>query len=302
MDRLSALEVFVKVIEEGSFTRASQVLSVSKSHVSKQVRRLEDRLGARLINRTTRKVSPTDAGRAFYERCVRILEDLNEAERAVGEMQSMPAGTLRMNVPVSFGIRFLGPAVGAFMNKHPSLQVDMRLNDRRVDIVEEGYDLAIRVGNLASSSLIARRLAWSRMVLCGAPSYLSRRGRPTHPQELRDHDCLLYHYLSTGSSWHFAGPEDMVVRVDGRMTSDNGDAMVAAAVAGVGLVLLPEFLVVDHVRSGQLEALLPMWTGQQLGVWAIYPHSRHLSAKVRLFIDFLVDRFSPPPWDCALTE
>lgn len=296
MDRLSSLEIFVKVLDTGSFTEAARVMSVSKSHVSKQIRQLEDRLGVRLINRTTRRVSPTDAGRAFYERCAGIIEDLEDAEQAVSQLNRKPAGTLRVNGPVSFGTRYLGPAVGAFMAQHESLRVDLSLNDRVVNIVDEGFDLAIRIGRLADSSLIARRLAPVSLLLCASPAYLDRRGRPSTPADLKEHDCLLYRYLSTGNTWHIG---EEAVRVDGRLVSDNGDVLKHAAVAGVGVAFMPDFLVADAIHSGALEVVLP---GQNspLAVWAVYPHSRHLSAKVRLFIDFLVGEYSPePPWKCG---
>ena len=295
MDRLSSLEIFVKVLDTGSFTDAARELSVSKSHVSKQIRQLEDRLGVRLINRTTRRVSATDAGQAFHDRCSRIIEDLDDAELAVSQLNRTPAGTLRLNVPVSFGIRYLAPAVSAFMMKYPDLRVDMRMNDRVVNIVDEGFDLAVRIGRLADSSLIARRLAPISLLLCASPRYLEQRGRPQTPADLKDHECLLYQYLSTGNTWHLG---DEAVRVSGRLLSDNGHTLAAAAVAGVGLALLPDFLIWESVRSGELEVVLPDHSGQ-LSVWAVYPHSRHLSAKVRMFIDFMLERFSPePPWRC----
>ncbi len=296
MDRLSSLEIFVKVLDTGSFTEAARVMSVSKSHVSKQIRQLEDRLGVRLINRTTRRVSPTDAGRAFYERCAGIIEDLEDAEQAVSQLNRKPAGTLRINGPVSFGTRYLGPAVGTFMAQHENLRVDLSLNDRMVNIVDEGFDLVIRIGRLADSSLIARRLAPVSLLLCASPAYLDRRGRPSTPADLKEHDCLLYRHLSTGNSWHIG---EEAVRVDGRLVSDNGDVLKHAAVAGVGVAFMPDFLVADAVHSGALEVVMP---GQSsaLAVWAVYPHSRHLSAKVRLFIDFLVGEYSPdPPWKCG---
>jgi len=296
MDRLSSLEIFIKVLDTGSFTAAAQTLSVSKSHVSKQVRQLEDRLGVRLINRTTRRVSATDAGQAFYDRCARLIEELDEAERAVSQLNRTPAGTLRINVPVSFGIRHLGSVIGTFMAKHEHLQVELSMSDRVVNIVDEGFDLAIRIGNLADSSLIARRLAPVSLLLCASPDYLSRRGRPTALADLKEHDCLLYRYLSTGNTWCLGGES---IRVDGRLLSDNGDVLTDAALAGVGIALLPDFLIAEHIRAGTLETVLPQ-NQSHSAVWAVYPHSRHLSAKVRLFIDFLLEQFAPtPPWKCS---
>jgi len=296
MDRLSSLEIFVKVLDTGSFTEAAKVLSVSKSHVSKQIRQLEDRLGVLLINRTTRRVSATDAGQAFYTRCASIIEDLEDAEQAVSQLNRKPAGTLRINGPVSFGTRYLSPSVSTFMARHENLRVDVMLNDRMVNIVDEGFDLAIRIGRLADSSLIARRLAPISMLLCASPDYLSRRGRPESTADLREHDCLLYRNLSTGSTWHIG---DQAIRVSGRLVSDNGDVLKDAAVAGIGVGFLPDFLVADAIHSSALEVVLPQ-QHHTLSVWAVYPHSRHLSAKVRLFIDFLVEQYSPaPPWKCC---
>lgn len=298
MDRLAALEIFVKVVELQSFTDAAQALGISKSHCSKQVRRLEDRLQVRLINRTTRQISTTGAGQAFYDRCSRLIEDLDEAEQAVGRMQNRPAGTLRLSGPLAFGVRHLGPAVATFMARYPELTVDLRLADRRVDIVEDGFDMAIRIGELADSSLIARKLAPIHIVLCASPSYLAQRPPITRPRDLRDHDCLLYHYQATGQSWRFRhrdGAEE-TVRVSGRFLADNGDVMVEAAAAGIGLVYVPDFLAVGALRRGELVSVLPEWLHEQTALWALYPHTRHLSAKVRLFIDFLVERFAEVPW------
>ena len=301
MDRLATLEIFVKVVELGSFTDAAQALGISKSHCSKQVRRLEDRLQARLVNRTTRQVSATGEGRAFYERCVRLMEELEEAERAVGQMRDRPTGTLRVSLPLSFGVRYIGPAMTRFMRRYPELGVEMHLNDRKVDIIEEGFDMAIRVGTLADSSMIARKLAVVRNVLCAAPGYLAEHGTPTVPGDLREHSCLMYHLLSTGSTWHFrdaSGDEEMI-RVEGRLRSDNGDTLVQAALAGLGVLYTPDFFLAEHIRQGRLVPLLPEWSFSHMAAWALYPHTRHLSARVRLFIDHLVDEFSPhPPWEC----
>jgi DNA-binding transcriptional LysR family regulator len=296
MDRLSSLEIFVRVLDTGSFTEAARQLSISKSHASKQLRQLEDRLGVRLLNRTTRQVSPTDAGRAFYERCAAIIEDIDDAELAVSHLNREPAGTLRISGPVSFGISHLAPAIGAFMAQHEGLRVELGLSDRMVDIVDEGLDLAIRIGRLTDSSLIARRIAPVSLLACASPAYIARRGRPAAPADLRDHDCLLYRHLSTGSTWHLG---DEAVRVEGRLMSDNGDVLHHAARAGVGVAFLPDFLVADAIHDGSLEVLLPGHRSE-LSLWAVYPHSRHLSAKVRLMIDFLLERFSPvPPWQCG---
>lgn len=304
MDRLAALEIFVKVVELQSFTDAASVLGISKSHCSKQVRRLEDRLQVRLINRTTRQISATGAGQAFYERCARVLESLDEAEQAIGQMQQRPTGTLRLSGPLAFGVRYLGPAVASFMAQHDTLTVDLRLADRRVDLVDEGFDMAIRIGALSDSSLIARKLAPIRTVLCASPAYLASNPPISHPRDLRDHSCLRYHYQATGPSWHFRhrdGREE-AVRVSGRFLADNGDVMVEAAVAGLGVVYVPDFLAAGPLRRGELVPLLPAWLHERTALWALYPHTRHLSAKVRLFIDFLAERFADVPWRVGPAE
>lgn len=299
MDRLSAIEVFAAVVEEEGFTAAARQLDVSKSYVSKQISRLEDRLGVRLLNRTTRHVSTTGEGRAFYERCAQILDDLEEAERALTQAHSEPVGTLRMTAPMSFGNKYLAPAVGDFMCEHPDIKIDIHFSDRLVDIVEEGYDLAVRVGQLQDSSLIVRRVAPTTGYVVGSPAYLNKFGHPRSPEELAEHRCLLYTYLRTGATWklHDGGGREVAVEVDGPMRANNGQALLEAARSGLGLVLTPDFIAAGALRSGVLERTLPDWHGDTGAVWALYPHRRHLSAKVRVFVDFLTERFSEdPPW------
>ncbi len=298
VDWLPSLEVFVRVVELESFSKAARLLGVSKSHVSRQLSRLEDRLGARLLHRTTRRLSLTEVGGAFYERCAQILMDAEEAEASVTRAQATPRGTLRVTAPVSFGRHFVFDAVADFMARHAGLQVDLNLSDRTIDLVEEGYDIAIRIGELADSTFIARRLAPARLYLCASPEYLERRGTPTRPEELSAHDCLLYRYRRGGPSWSLRGSEGEVsVRVHGPMRSNSGDALLAAARRGLGLALLPDFTVADDLRAGRLVALPSEWTRTAAAIWLVYPHSRHLSAKVRVFVDYLLDRCGErPPW------
>ncbi len=302
MDRLTGMAVFAKVAEEKSFSAAARALGMSKSAVSKQVARLEDRLGARLINRTTRKLSLTAAGSAFHERCARVLVEAEEAEQAVSSLQAEPRGVLKVNAPMSFGIQHLAPAIPEFMDRHPELTIDLALNDRMVDLVDEGYDVAVRIARLTDSSLIARRLAPSRRVICAAPAYLDRHGVPTRPDDLRDHECLLYTYGLTGDEWRWrdAGGSG-AVKVKGRLKANNGEALKAAALAGLGLVLSPTFMVGDELRDGRLRMVLPQFADEQASLYAVYPHARHLSTKVRVFVDFLAARFGPRPyWDRGL--
>lgn len=299
MDHLSGMAVFAKVVEARSFTAAAEQLGLSKSAVSKQVSRLEDRLGIRLLNRTTRRLSLTEAGAAYYERCARIVADAEEADLAITHLQSEPRGILLVNAPMSFGIAHVAPAIPDFLERYPELRVDMILNDRVVDLIDEGFDLAIRIGALADSSLIARRLAESRMVAVASPDYLARRGTPTRPEDLSQHNCLSYSYIPQERQWRFETDRGLsAVSVEGSFRANNGDAIRAAAVAGLGVAVLPSFIAGPDIRSGLLVPLLGDCLPSTTTVHAVYPHNRHLTVKVRAFVDFLADRFGPsPPWD-----
>lgn len=300
MDRLTNLAVFVKVVEEQSFAAAARGVGLSPAMVSKHVQALEERLGARLLNRTTRRLSLTEVGRGYYERARQILADLEDADRAASDLQAAPRGTLRVNAPFSFGIRHLGPAVAAYLQAYPEVTVDISLNDHYIDLLAEGVDVALRIGRLADSSLIARRLAPIRLVLCAAPAYLRQHGTPREPKDLARHNCLLYTYAATADEWRFVGPDgkDEVVRVSGRLLANNGDVIIAAAAAGIGLALSPSFMAGEPVRAGQLVRLLPGYAAPEAALYAVYPPGRHLSAKLRSFIDFLVKRFGEEPeWD-----
>lgn len=299
MDSLTGMAIFARVVDTRSFTAAAAALGLSKSAVSKQVARLEDRLGARLLNRTTRRLSLTEVGAAFYERCARILAEVEDAELAVGRLQDAPRGRLRVNAPMSFGQLHLAPAIADFLAAHPGMSIDLTLTDRIVDVVEEGYDVAIRISRLADSSLIARRLVPMRRVVCGSPAYFERHGVPRHPRDLRRHNCLLYSYLPSADDWRFVGPEGPVaVRVAGTFKANNGDVLETAMLAGLGVALQPTFIAARDLQAGRLVAVMPDYVDESASVYAVYPHSRHLSAKVRAFIDFLAARFCPePPWD-----
>lgn len=297
---LSAMAVFAQVVEEGSFSRASESLGLSKSAVSKQVSGLEAKLGVRLLNRTTRRLALTEPGRTFFEGCRRMVAEAEQAERAVGRLSEVPSGSLRVAAPMSFGFLHLIPAIETFMTRHPDIDVDMSLNDRLVDVVEEGFDLALRIGRLKDSSLIARKLAPARIVTCASAAYLDRRGRPEGPADLRDHDCLIYCNPQPRLEWSYRGPEGLQkVRVKpGRFRVNNGDALRSAACQGLGIVRLPTFIVGNEVRMGRLEVLLPHHPSPQEEVFAVFPHGGYLPLKVRVFVDFLVERFgSEPYWD-----
>jgi DNA-binding transcriptional LysR family regulator len=304
MDKLTGMAVFARVVEARSFSAAATQLGMSRSAVSKAIAGLEDRLGARLLNRTTRRLALTEIGQAFYERCARIVAEAEEAELAVSRLQATPRGTLRVAAPVSFGTLHLAPALPDFMVRHPDLRVEIDLADRIVDLIEEGYDLALRIAALPDSSLVARRIADNHMVVCAAPSYWRRRGRPSEPRELARHACITYAYHRTPNEWPFAGPDGrFTVRVDGPLMSNNGDLSLAAALAGLGVVALPCFLCGSDLAAGRLEQVLGAWMPPPTGIHAVYPHGRHLSAKVRAFVDFLVERFGPEPaWEAARQE
>ncbi len=298
-DPLDGISTFAAVVDAASFSGAAKALRRSKAAVSTQVRRLEDRLGVRLLHRTTRRLSLTDEGRAYYEHCRRILDEAKEAEDALDNLTAEPRGLLRVNAPMSFGVLHLGTAVAEFMQVHPDVEIDLVLNDRQVDLVEDGFDMAIRIADLPDSSLIARRLAPCRRVVIASPEYWSRRGRPSHPSELADHEALIYDYLSEPGVWPFKGPEGpFTVKVSGRLRANNGDALIEAARAGLGIDYSPTFFCCNDLTHGALETALADFEADPIAIYAVYPHRRHLSTRVRAFVDFLADRFGERPyWD-----
>lgn len=304
-DSLPSMAVFVNVVENGSFSGAARTLHLSKSAVSKTVSRLEASLGTRLLNRTTRKLSLTEAGRAYYEGCRRMLNEAEAANQTVHRLTDAPRGRLRVNLPMSFGVLQVAPLLAAFLERYPEIDMDVAFEDRAVDLVEDGYDLAVRIGVLADSSLIARRLAPNRRILCAAPSYLEQHGTPQSPEALAAHSCLLYSYQASGDTWYLHGPDGVhTVRVQGRLRLNNGEGIRSAAVSGLGIAYLPTFLVGAELQAGRLVSVLPDWMDDGEGaVHAVYPASRHLSPKVRVFIDYLAECFgSEPPWDRGLCK
>jgi DNA-binding transcriptional LysR family regulator len=299
MDRFQAIVAFAKVVETGSFARAADRLDVSVSAVSRQVAELEAHLGVRLLNRTTRRLSLTEPGQAFHERCVQLLADLEEAEEAVTASAVVPRGTLRITASISFGAGYLAPAIAEFQRQHPQVRFDIELSDRAVDLVDERIDLAIRIGDIGSQALIGRRIGIAQMVCCAAPSYLARHPAPRTPADLARHACLTYEYSSGGNLWRFTDDAGRIhdVKVDGPAHANNGAVLAALAVAGVGINLGPDFIVAEDVRAGRLVPLLPGYAPPAIAINAAYPSRRHLSAKVRAFIDFLVQHFAhDPPW------
>jgi DNA-binding transcriptional LysR family regulator len=300
MDKFAALNAYVTVVEADGFAAAARLLGQSRSAVNRLVIALEDELGIQLLNRTTRRVSPTANGAAFYDRAKAILADLDEAERDVAESNGEAVGRLRVNAPMSFGIVHLGRAVADFMTRHPDLTIELNLNDRFVDIIEEGFDLAIRIAEPdEETSLVDFRLCEAKRALCASPDYLAAHGTPQHPTELRRHRCLHYGNLSTGGLWRLNGPQGSVgVHIDPAMVSNNGQVLCDAAVRGLGIILSPTFISGPDLQAGRLVTIMPDYTPPQVVLSAIYPPTRHLSAKIRLFTDFLMERFGGRPyWD-----
>jgi DNA-binding transcriptional LysR family regulator len=299
MDTLSGFTVFTKVVETGGFSAAARELNMSKSAVSKHIAKLEDHLGVRLLNRTTRKLSPTEVGTAFYERARRIVQDVEETEQAISALHTEPRGTLRLNAPMSFGISHVAPALSDFLVRYPDIKVDMVLNDRVVDLLDEGFDVAIRIIQLPDSTLIARKLAPFRLACCATPGYWEEHGIPTCPSDLQNHNCLIYSYLLNQNEWPFQGPDGTIpVKVSGNIRANNGDALRRTALNGCGVFLSPTFIVSDDLKSGHLKAVLTDFIKTDLAIYAVYPHNRYLSAKVRVFVDFLAEYYGAEPyWD-----
>jgi DNA-binding transcriptional LysR family regulator len=286
--RWESIEAFERVVRYGSFSRAAEELGVSRSHISRQITALENRLDAQLLLRTTRKVSATEVGQAFYLRCREILGNLEEAEQAVVDLQEKPRGILRVTVAGAFGEDFIAPATVDFMRAHPDLSVELDFSNRLIDLISDGYDLAIRAGTLKDSSLIARRISSRRLLTCASPAYLERYGQPPSIHALTNHNCL----LGTLETWRFRdNGRNFDLRVQGNWRSNNGRALLQAAKQGLGLVQLPSFYLEEDIAAGNLATVLDDYNPTDTGVWAVYPHNRHLTAKVRLFVNFLAERF-----------
>jgi DNA-binding transcriptional LysR family regulator len=288
MDRFQEMRVFAAVVDAGSFVGASDELDLSKAAVSRIVSELEARLGVRLLHRTTRRLSLTTEGEVFVDRCRELLTAVGEAEAEVSEHSGQAVGVLKISAPVSFGILRLAPLWGGFLAAHPQTKLEITLSDRVVDLVEEGFDLAVRIARLESSSLVSRRLSSTRMVLCASPRYLKARGTPKHLADLAEHTVLAYSLLAAGDTWEFQGPDGPVsVRVRPRMHTNSGDTCRAAALDHKGVVLQPTFLIGEDLKAGRLIELLPDYRSHELGVYAVYPTRKHVLPKVRLMIDYL---------------
>jgi DNA-binding transcriptional LysR family regulator len=294
VDRYQALRVFSQVVESGGFSAAAEKLGLSTTAASRHVAELEAHLQTRLLNRTTRRVSLTESGRAFYERAVQLIADLEEAEQEASRAAVVPRGTVKLTTAVNFGVRHVAPAIAAFLAAHPGVRFDVALSDRIVDLVEEGFDLAVRIGAPGSDNVVARKLGETRLLPCASPAYLAAHGAPRVPEDLAHHNCFTYEYVTPRNVWRFrdAAGAERTVRVSGRLHSNNGDLLAEAAAQGAGIVFEPAFIVGPDVRAGRLVPLLQEFVALPVPIYAVYPSRKHLTAKVRLFVEFLVERFS----------
>ena len=293
------MAIFARVVEDKSFSAAARNLNLSKSLVSKQVTQLEKLLGVRLLNRTTRALSVTDAGAVLYEHCSRIVEELEEARLAVGRLQAEPRGLLRISAPVAFGRLHVATALPQFLADYPDLKIDMVTTDRFVDLAEEGYDLVIRIVDQPAPNLVARKLAPVQRRMVATPDYFARYGVPETPADLEKHNCLTYTYFNPQDPWRLRGPDgDISVRATGNLRLNDDDALAEAVMKGLGLALLPTFIIGEALQAGRLRSVLAEYIPLERHIYAVYLANRHVSAKVRAFIDYLLERLGPEPyWD-----
>jgi DNA-binding transcriptional LysR family regulator len=300
MENLTDIAIFVRVVECGSFTKAADQLELSRAAISKYLSRLEERLGVRLLNRTTRRLSLTEAGAELFEASRGALERIDEAESAVARLQNEPKGRLKVNAPMSFGVMHLAPAMPEFLRLYPGIHVDLRMDDRLVDLYEEGFDIGVRIAKLADSSLVAKKLAPCRQVACASPAYLKEFGEPQTVDDLAAHNCILYTYSATANVWHFTAPSgrEIPVAVQGNLRANNGMASREAALRGLGVLLVPTFYVGEELRQGKLQRILADYTLPELGIYAVWPQRNFVAPKVRAFVDFLAKHFgAKPAWD-----
>ncbi|PSW06764.1 LysR family transcriptional regulator [Photobacterium lipolyticum] len=298
MDKIDAMQAFAAVVQEGSFSKAAERLKLSPQLVSKYVSQLESHLQTRLLNRTTRRVSTTEAGLAYFERCQQVLIDIEEMENSLGALHQQASGTLRISAPMSFGMHHLSKALVDFQKQCPLVEVDLQLTDRKVDIVEDGIDIALRIGELKSSSLIAKKIAPIRLVICASPDYLKSNGTPNNPRDLTDHCFLRYSYTDSSTSFSQFNLKASEIKFKSHFVANNGDVLVNAAVQGGGITIQPTFITGKPISKGKLTTILEEYEPAPLGLYVVYAHRHHLASKVRCFIDFISDYFgSPPYWD-----
>lgn len=301
MDRLTEMEAFATVVDQGGFTDAARKMGISKSAVSKHVSSLETRLGARLLNRTTRRVSPTEIGLAYYDRARRVLNDAGEADALVTSMQSAPSGILRVSAATDFGVNHLSPILGSFLHEYPEITVNMVLNNRYVELISEGFDLAVRIGEMEDSTLLARKIAETSKMMIASPKYFEEYGRPAKIDDLNEHKLLHYSNQSAGNVWKITAPsgEKRHVRSAGSLTVNDGQSLLNAAINGLGIAYLPSFLYADAMKDGLLVPALEGLPEERQGIYAVYPPGRYTQPKVRAFIDFLAEEFrgkGPSDW------
>ncbi|QDX21198.1 LysR family transcriptional regulator [Pandoraea pnomenusa] len=304
MDRLTSLAIFVAAVEEGSLAAAARRFGLSAAMAGKHVSAIEAELSARLLHRTTRRLSLTETGQTYYERCKRILEAFDEAKREASDTQGTARGVLRIAAPVTFGVMHLGEVVARYMADHPNVNVEVQLGDRYVDLIEAGVDVAIRIGRLEDPGLVTRRLAPCRMVLCASPAYLERHGTPRTPEALMHAQRLAFSEAVSAGDWTLRDRENRAHVIDGpcRMTANNAQMLLAAAIGGAGIVYGPTFVLGAHLQRGELVELLPAYRAADLTIQAVYPSTRRIPFKVRRFIDYLAEAFGDePPWDRKTT-
>jgi len=299
MDRLNSMGIFVQVVSKGSFTAAAEKLGLSRAQISKSVMQLEAHLGTRLLNRTTRKISLTETGQAYYERCKTILHDIEEIECIAGEQTLTPHGTLTISAPTSFGVLHLQKAIPEYIKRYPRVKIVLSLADRFIDVVAEGFDVGIRIAKLEDSSLVARKIAPCKQVFCASPDYLRKNGTPNVPVDLAIHSCLTYSNDLKSDAWELYGPQGkQSIKVNGPVCADNGDILKEAAIAGLGIISLPTFIVGGDIKAGKLQQVLTEYCSPEISIYAVFPSRRYLSAKVRTFVDFLSEYFGDEPeWD-----
>lgn len=294
MDMLLAIRVFAMVAERGSFVRASKRLGIATSVASRRVAELEQHLGVRLLNRTTRRLSLTESGDAFYERSVQLIAALTDAEQAAQASATTPRGTIRLTSAIHFGMSRLAPAIAAFLDRHPQVSFNVSLSDHMVDLVEEGFDLAVRVGEADNTNLIARKLTETRLIVCASPAYLAARGTPKTPEDLSNHNCFSYAYVPRGRMWSFRDKtgKTRVAGGSGNLSANNASLLVEIAAHGAGVAVAPDFIVEAGLASGRLTPILQDFTATTSVIYAVYSSRRHLPAKVRAFVSFLVEYFA----------
>jgi len=303
MLKTEEMQVFIRIVEAATITAAAERLGLAKSAVSRRLSELEQQLGVELFHRTTRKLTLTESGQGFYSRCVQILTDIEEAEHEVSQVHHELSGQLRVAAPLSFGLMHLGPAIVDFQKLYPKLNFDIDFNDRQIDLVQEGFDVGIRIAHLKDSSLIARKLAKVSTVVCASPDYIKKRGAPTTPEELVNHPCFTYSNLNNPNHWSFINKQgdEQIIKVPKVMQANNGKFLSDVAIAGLGITRQPTFIVYEAITKGDLIPILQDYSTAEVNAYAIYPPTRHLSQRVRGFIDFLVERFSGTPyWEQCL--